>query len=231
MTVNSTNSENQEVSTQAAPKDNSAETNIRRIAQRLEEEKAARLKLEEEIAKERQERSSHARKPYKDPDDDEEYSEPYISHKSLKRELNRFANDFEQKVDKKAEEKASLMIEKERQAAFLRSNPDFAAILDPENVRKFAEKHPEVAEPMLEMPDNFARQKLLYQNIKLSGVLKPAVQEQSIQAKIDANKKSPYYQPSGGNTPPYANQGDFSEAGQKNAYSKMQQLIRTRKGL
>jgi hypothetical protein len=97
-------------------------------------------------------------------------------------------------------------------------------------IQKFAEKHPDMAEPMLEMPDNFARQKLLYQNIKALGLNKPSVATPSIQETIDRNRKSPYYQPSGGNTPPYASQGDFSQAGQKNAYSKMKELISNRRG-
>jgi hypothetical protein len=228
MTVESTSVEKQENIVQSAQKDNSAETNLRRLGQKLEEERTARMRLEEELSKER---ASNARKPSRDLDDDDQGDEPYVDRRALKKVLNQFATDFEQKVDKKAEEKASQMIERERQQTFLRSNPDFAQVLDPDNVRKFAERHPDIAEPMLEMPDNFARQKLLYQNIKLSGVLKPAVPEPSIQAKIEANRRSPYYQPSGGNTPPYESASDFSDSGQKNAYAKMQSLIKGRKAL
>jgi hypothetical protein len=122
------------------------------------------------------------------------------------------------------------MIEQERQSSFLKANPDFQQILSPEMIQKFAEKHPDIAEPMLDMPDNFSRQKLLYQNIKALGINRPIVAGPTIQEKIDANRKSPYYQPTGGNAPPYAGQGDFSQAGQKNAYAKMQDLINNRRG-
>lgn len=175
-------------------------------------------------------REEKARKPYKDDDEEDHSDEPYVDKRSLKKELSRFASEFEQKVDRKAEEKARSMIEQERQSNFLRANPDFKEILSPEVIQKFAEKHPEQAEALLEMPDNFSRQKLLYQNIKALGVNRPAVTEKTIQQKIDENRRSPYYQPSGDGTPPYASTGDFSAGGQKNAYSKMQELIKGRRG-
>jgi hypothetical protein len=220
MTVDTT--QNQANSAQESQK----EINIRQIGRQLEEERAARIQLQEELKKEREDR---ANKRFKDDDDEDHSDEPYVDRKSLKKELSRFATDFEQKVDKKAEEKARSMIEQERQASFLRANPDFKDILSSENIQKFAEKYTDIAEPMLEMPDNFSRQKLLYQNIKALGVHKPPITQPTVQEKIDANRKSPYYQPSGGNTPPYATTGDYSEGGQKNAYKKMQELIKGRR--
>jgi hypothetical protein len=74
------------------------------------------------------------------------------------------------------------------------------------------------------MPEGFDRQKLVYKNIKALGLHKPAIKEPSIQEKIDANRRSPYYQPSGVANAPYSTVGDFSTAGQKNAYQKMQEL-------
>jgi hypothetical protein len=74
------------------------------------------------------------------------------------------------------------------------------------------------------MPEGFERKKLVYQNIKELGINKPEQKQPSIQDKIDANRKSPYYQPSGVGTAPYAQVGDFSEAGQKNAFAKMREL-------
>jgi len=83
---------------------------------------------------------------------------------------------------------------------------------------------PELAESILEMPEGFERQKLVYKNIKALGIHKPAMKEPSIQEKVDANRRSPYYQPSGVSTAPYSQVGDFSNTGQKQAYEKMQQL-------
>ena len=226
MTIASTPSETQEVS-QVAPKDNSAEMNLRKLARTLEEERAGRIRLEQEIAQLRE----SSKKPSRDEDEDYRSDEPYIDEKRLERKLNKFAETFEKKVDQKAEEKAAMMIERERQQGFLRSNPDFAQIMNDETLlQKFVERFPDIADPLLEMPDNFARKKLVYQNIKALGINRPEAPKVSIQDKIDANRRSPYYQPSGGSTPPYAAQGDFSAGGQKNAYSKMQELIKGRRG-
>lgn len=225
MSVDTT--QNQAIS-QDAPKDNSAATNLRQIARQLEEERAVRVQLQEELKHEREQK---ARKPYKDDDDDEVSDEPYIDRRTLKKEMAKTFEQIRKETAKDADERVAVAIEKERQQSFLKSNPDFKEILSPEFIQKFAEKHPEIADPMLEMPDNFARQKLLYQNIKALGVNKPTVTQPSIQQKIDANRKSPYYQPSGGNTPPYASTGDFSDGGQKNAYAKMQELIKGRRAL
>jgi hypothetical protein len=93
-----------------------------------------------------------------------------------------------------------------------------------QHAEKFAQKDPELAETILNMPDSFERQKLVYKSIKALGVHKPEVQAPSIQDKIDANRRSPYYQPSGPGSAPYQSQGDFSPAGQKNAYAKMKEL-------
>lgn len=162
-------------------------------------------------------------------DNDDDDSEPYVDKKTLKKTLSKWEQNLDQRIDKKAEEKAKSMVEQERQTSFLKQNSDFHQILTPDLIQKFVEKHPEIAEPMLEMPDNFARQKLLYQNIKALGLHKPP-EIKPIQEKIEQNRRSPYYQPSGAGTPPYANAGDFSPIGQKSAYDKMKQLIQNRRG-
>jgi hypothetical protein len=65
----------------------------------------------------------------------------------------------------------------------------------------------------------------VYQNIKALGLDKPPPKEQTIQQKVDANRKSPFYSPSGVASAPYqGQQSDFSQHGQKQAYDKMQEL-------
>jgi hypothetical protein len=160
----------------------------------------------------------------KEDDDDDHYDEPYVDEKRLNKKLAKFERSFERKVNETAELKAKQLLEQEKQTSFLKQNSDFNEIINPEMIQKFVNKHPEIAEPMLEMPNNFARQKLLYQNIKALGLHKPPVPDKPIQDKIEANRRSPYYQPSGISNPPYANQGDFSEDGQKQAHKKMQEL-------
>jgi hypothetical protein len=105
----------------------------------------------------------------------------------------------------------------------VKQNSDFQQVLSPENIQQFAEKHPAIAERMLRMPDNFDRQALLYEQIKAFQSEKKDTKP-SIQQTIEQNKRSPYYQPSGVGSSPYAQTGDFSPAGQKNAYAKLMEL-------
>lgn len=156
--------------------------------------------------------------------DDEPYDEPYVDERRLNKKLEKFEERFSKKVDEVADQKARSMLEQERNSNFLKANPDFSQVLTPEIIEKFAQKHPEMAEPMLEMPDGFARQKLLYQAIKVAGVHKPEAKAPSIQETIDKNRKGPFYQPTGVGAAPYAGGGDFSAVGQKSAYDKVQEL-------
>jgi hypothetical protein len=109
-----------------------------------------------------------------------------------------------------------------KQEMWLENNPDFYDVL--QHAEKFAQKAPKLAETILRMPEGFERQKLVYQNIKELGINKPEQKQPSIQEKIDANRRSPYYQPSGVGSSPYSQVGDFSPTGQKNAYEKLKQL-------
>lgn len=201
----------------------------RMYEKQLDEERRSKQELEKKLQE-----YEAAKRPHKARDedgDDDDDSEPYVDKRTLKKQLSRFAQDMGQDIDRRATEKAAAMIEQERQVSFLRQNTDFNQILNEENIQKFAERHPEIAEQMVEMPDNFARKKLLYQNIKALGVHKKDEPKTSIQETVNKNQRTPYYQPSSaGATPPYAMQGDFSQKGQENAYQKMKELIRNRRG-
>ena len=155
-------------------------------------------------------------------EDDEGSSEPYVDHKRLDKKLSTFEKRMEAKIDQKAEEKARQMVDKERKDIWLKSNPDFFEVL--QHAEKFAETNPELAEAILTMPEGFERQKLVYKNIKTLGIHQPAKPVTSIQDKVDANRRSPYYQGGSVGTAPYAAQSDFSPAGQKSAYDKMKLL-------
>ena len=213
--------------TQQSDKEKNLVLQRKMYERQLQEERASKLELEKRLSElESQRRSTKER----DADDDDD-GEPYVDKKALKKHLERLTRDIGQDIDKRAEEKARSLLAEERQHNFVRSNPDFNQILNPELIQKFADKHPEIAEQMLEMPDNFARQKLLYQNIKALGLHKPQENKPSIQDTIDKNRRSPYYRPTdSGATPPYAGTGDFSKSGQANSYKKMQELIAGRRG-
>ena len=199
-------------------KPNDKEYNFRQLEakyqRQLEQERAARLEAER-IAQE-----ATSRKQDKDEDDD---LEPYVDHKKLKREQARFGQEIKQQTQTEIKQAVQQALAQERQQNWLKSNPDFHEVM--QHVEKFAQMDPELADTILEMPDTFERQKLVYKNIKALGVNKPKAPEQSIQAKVDANRRSPYYQPSGVSPAPYNNSGgDFTPSGQKNAYDQMQKL-------
>lgn len=182
----------------------------------LQQERAARQEAER-LAQEAMSRKSQS------VDEDDDSSEPYVDHKRLAKQFSSFEKRMDEKIDKKAEEKARTMVAETRKSDFLRNNPDFYEVL--QHAEKFAQNDPDLAESILEMPESFERQKLVYKNIKALGLHKPEVKQPSIQEKVDANRRSPYYQPSGVASAPYSGgAGDFSPTGQKSAYQKMQEL-------
>jgi hypothetical protein len=204
-------------------KPNDKELNFRALEakyqRQLEQERAGRLEAER-IAQEASKKIQ--------PTEEEDDSEPYVDHKRLKKEQAKFGQQIKQETQGEIQRAVQVALQEERKQNWLKANPDFYEVL--QHADKFAEKDPELAETILQMPDNFDRQKLVYKNIKAFGVHKPQEKQQSIQDKVDANRRSPYYQPSGVGTSPYAQVGDFSQAGQKNAYEKMKALIGARRG-
>ncbi len=180
----------------------------------LEQERSARLEAER-IAQEAQQKRN-----YQEDDDDD--NEPYVDKKKLEKKLARFGENTKQQTQQEVRQAVQTALQEERRQNWLKQNPDFYEVL--QHAEKFAQKDPELAETILEMPEGFERQKLVYKNIKALGLHKPEVKQPSIQEKVDANKRSPYYQPSGVGSAPYAQAGDFSQSGQKNAYAKMKEL-------
>ncbi len=179
---------------------------------KLAEERAERERLQKEL----EERS----RPQVSQEDDD--SEPYVDHKKLNKTLAKFGEQTKQQTQGEIQKAVHAALSEERKQNWLKQNPDFYEVL--QLAEKFAQKDPELAETILEMPEGFERQKLVYKNIKALGLHKPEVKQPSIQEKVDANRRSPYYQPSGVGTAPYSSQGDFSTGGQKQAYDKMQEL-------
>jgi hypothetical protein len=189
--------------------------------------RALQAKYEKQLAEERaarQEAERIAQERSKSHNEDDDGDEPYVDHKRLNKKLQKFGEQTMQQTQSEIKQAVSQALYEERKQNWLKTNQDFYDVM--QHAQKFAEKDPELAETILEMPDTFERQKLVYKNIKAMGLHKPAAAEPSIQQKIDANRRSPYYQPSGVGTAPYASQGDFSPSGQKQAYDKLQELKR-----
>ena len=206
-----------------APKQSDKELNFRRqeemFKRQLEQERQARIAAEEKVAQLAQERLRQASIPEEDEDVSDE---PYVDHKRLKRELGRAVKQTVNETDTRIQNAVQAALAAERQNNWLKQNSDFYDVM--QHAQAFADKDPELAETILSMPEGFERQKLVYKNIKALGLHKKEEPRSGIQDKIEQNRKTPYYQPSGVGTAPYAGAGDFSASGQQNAYKKMQEL-------
>lgn len=194
------------------------EYNFRALEANLRREREARIKAEQEAEALRQATQRQAVQ-----EDDEDDEEPYLTKQKYNKKINALKNETKQEIYKTKEEIKREAREEIKNELWLESHPDFYDTIN-NHALKIPEVDPELAKALLEMPDNFSRQKLIYKNIKALGLDKPRAKEPSIQEKIDQNRRSPYYQPSGVGTAPYGMNGDYSPAGQKNAYQKLQEL-------
>ncbi len=199
---------------------NDKELNFRALEQKyqrqLEQERQARIYAEQQA----QDMQARMSAPQDDDDDDE--SDPYVNKKKLKKEQDRFGQKIKQETQNEIQKAVHTAIQKERTDNWLKNNSDFEEVM--QHAEKFYQFDPELAEDILKMPPSFERQKIVYKNIKNLGLHKEKVKEPSVQEKIDANRRGPFYQPSSVGTSPYSPQADYSKAGQKEAYEKMQQM-------
>lgn len=203
---------------QKAP-EGSKEYNFAQIRKQLEAERAARQQAEEK-AKEYEKIVQSQKQSHDDDDDDSD--EPYVDKRRLKKELTKVVQKTYSDTDAKIQTAVQQALAEERRNQWMKNNPDFAEVMS--HAQKFAEKDPELAETILEMPDTFERQKLVYKNIKALGLHKKEEPKTSIQDTINDKRRSYYYQPSDVASAPYAATGDFSDAGQKSSYAKMKEL-------
>ncbi len=196
------------------------ELNFRKQEQMFQRQLAAEKARADEL--ERRYEESRRQVQQKTQDDDESADEPYVDHKRLNKKLASHGEQIKQETQSQIQRAVQQALAEDRQERWIKQNPDFFEVL--KMADQFHAKHTELAETILEMPDTFERKKLVYKTIKDLGLDKPVQPQQSIQQKIDANRRGPFYQPSGVGTSPYSSQGDFSPSGQKQAYEKMQQL-------
>jgi hypothetical protein len=195
-------------------KDNSKELNFRALEAKYEKQLAQEREEKEALKRQMEERMN----PVEDEDDDE----PYVDKKKLSKTLNKFGEHTQKQTRTVVASEVQKALYEERKRNWLNSNSDFYDTM--KHADKLMEVDPQLAETILEMPEGFERQKLVYRNIKALKLDMPVQKEPSIQEKIDSNRRSPYYQPSGIANAPYANSGNFSPQGQKEAYEKLQQL-------
>ncbi len=176
----------------------------------LEGERQARLQAERQLAE-------RSRQPEEEDDDDE----PYVDKKKLAKKLERFGEKQTAQTQNQINQAVKQALQEERQTTWMKNNPDFYDVM--KHANKLPQYDNELAETILAMPEGFERQKLVYKNLKALG-LHQDKKAPSIQEKVDSNRRSPYYQPTGLSTAPYSTGGDFTKQGQKTAYDKMQDL-------
>lgn len=199
------------------PVQDNKELNFRKQQQMYERmiaEKDARI----EEMKQAAQRPSHVE------DDDDE---PYVDKKKLGKELSKFSEQNKKQTASEIQAAVAQALEIERQERWVESNPDFEKVMS--FAEKFAEKSPGLAKSILRMPEGFERQKLVYENIKALGLDQPIQPQSTIQDKVNANRRSPFYQPSNVGSAPYGqNQGaggkDYSQGEMKSAYDRIQAL-------
>lgn len=217
MSVTPNPSEQEDVVKTAEDRQKDKEYNFSHLKKQLESERQSRLEMEREL---QELRSKSKAAPVVD--DDDNYDEPYIDKRFLQRKLDKEREKIVKDVEKRTEERLYQKMQEEKRNSWLKANPDFQEVM--QHAQKFAEQDPELAETILEMPEGFERQKLVYKNIKALGLHKPQEAKDSVQDKIDRNQRGPFYQPSNMGAAPYGNRGDFSSSGKKNAYDQMKAL-------
>ena len=201
-----------------------AEQNFAQIRKALEAERAARQLAEEKAATLEKEANIRKSRRVEDDDDEDASDEPYIDRKSLKKTLGKALPSLKEETIAEVRKEMRQEMALERKNAFLKQNTDFNEIMKPEMMQKFFDKHPALAEGLLSMPDDFERQKVVYENVKALGLHKKEEPKTSIQDTVDRNRRAPGYQPSGVGTAPYASGGDFSPAGQAAGFAKLTEL-------
>jgi hypothetical protein len=214
--------ETQEQITPQEKKPSDKEYNFAQLRKQVEQERTARQQAENEKAELMEQINRVAKQKLAVEDDDDANDEPYIDKRRLKKELVKVVQQTTSDTDTKINNAVQKALAEERRNMWMKNNPDFYEVMN--HAQKFAEKDPELAETILEMPDTFERQKLVYKNIKALGLHKKEEPQPTIQDTVNRNQRNPYYQPSGVGTAPYASQADYSPAGQKNAYEKLKEL-------
>lgn len=154
------------------------------------------------------------------PQDDDDDDDPYIDNKKFTKKLSEFEKKLDERFDKKVDSRAKQLLQEDKKNSWINNNPDFYDTLNNYS-SKFAEMKPNLAESILQMPEGFERQKLVYHYIKDLGLQNPP--EENVQDKIN-NRPGHSYQPTGINSSPHNFSGDFSKKGQKDAYDRLKEL-------
>src|SRR6188768_3166932 len=154
-------SPNQESQVEVA---NNAKQNDREINFRKQEAMYLRQLEQQKLETENLRKELEASKRPVQMQEDDDDSEPYVDHKKLNKKLSSFGQTTQSEIQKAMETAKQAAKEELKQEMFLENNPDFYQTL--EKADSLLERAPKLAENILRMPNNFERQKLVYNTIK-----------------------------------------------------------------
>lgn len=163
-------------------------------------------------------------------EEDEVDDEPYINRKGLKRVLSKLDQSIESRIDERIAAATKKALEEERQRNFvfqLKSEyRDFNDVVTAETLEKLQATNPRMAAIIERMPDGYEKGQMVYETIKTMKLhQKP---ETNVKERVEKNQQNPYYIPSTA-AGVVSSTGDFSEAGRKASYEKIQQLSKQRR--
>jgi hypothetical protein len=207
--------ENTTAQTQEKPSDK--ELNFRALESKYKTEMQREKEKFDSLQRELSEIKNYMQKKEEPEDDD-----PYIDHKKFDKKIGEYDKKMQANTQTQIQTAIQKAISEDRRERWLDTNKDFYDVL--KHADKLYEEDQELAETILQMPDTFERQKLVYKNIKALGLHKEKKPVDSTQDRINARMTGAHYQPSSQNAAPYGSAGDFSPGGQKNAYDQMKQL-------
>lgn len=224
-----------EQNVQVEAKQNDKEFNFARLRQEkeravalAEQAMAEKQRLEAEVEKIRAQAEKMRAPEFED--DDEQDDEPYVNRKGLKKVLSKLDRSIESKIEERIEAATKRALEEERQKNFvfqLKSEyRDFNDVVTADTLEKLQTTNPRMAAIIDRMPDGYEKGQMVYETIKTMGLHKKP--EPSVKEKVEQNMRNPYYYPSttGHGS---AQMGDFSEAGKKAAFEKIEALKKQRR--
>lgn len=228
------------VKTEVAPveqveqKESNAERNFAKLRQKaekaeqlVEHERLERLKLQEEVERLRNQRAPEV------PDDEEDDTsgDPYVDKRKLKKLFTKWEQKNDEKIVKTAREIAKEILSEERQRDYMfrlkSEHRDFEDVVNDESIERLKSASPKMAAMLANVPGEYEKHLFAYEAIKMANLHRKP--EENVKQKVEQNLRNPYYHPAttgSGST----SMGDFSQAGKKAAYEKIQQLKAQRRG-
>ncbi len=205
------------------------ELNFRRLeeARNKDRENSIRLEMQNEMLQSELTQIKEYMKPKEaDPFDDvDELIDPELKRK-LQKKFDNLGSSLERKAGEIAERKYQEIQDRKEEADRKNFLPklqsrynDFDDVMSEGNIIEFGKEDPVFLQTVLMVPDEYKKREMLYQKIKNS---KAGVKTPTVQDKVQANQRNPYFIPSGSAPTTSAIDFDLNAPGAREAaYSKL----------